>query len=133
MGHNDTDIQKAFWQFFFVVGLKTFIYTGISDGFTIFFFTSKFYGRSFDVSIMLFVTPFSLNYTEQRHALLVKIASVREVVLGAPIRIILKHLASRRVAPDVDRLVALVHRPNESFFLVPQVHTSFFNISFSLL
>ncbi|RWR86421.1 actin-related protein 2/3 complex subunit 2A isoform X2 [Cinnamomum micranthum f. kanehirae] len=57
---------------------------------------------------------------EQRHALLVKIASVREVVLGAPIRIILKHLASRKVAPDVDRLVALVHRPNESFFLVPQ-------------
>ncbi|XP_077251031.1 arp2/3 complex, 34 kD subunit p34-Arc isoform X2 [Tasmannia lanceolata] len=57
---------------------------------------------------------------DQRHALLVKIASVREVVLGAPLRVILKHLASRTVAPDVDHLVALVHRPKESFFLIPQ-------------
>ncbi|KAK1276995.1 Actin-related protein 2/3 complex subunit 2A [Acorus gramineus] len=55
-----------------------------------------------------------------RQALLVKIASVREVVLGAPLRLILKHLASKTVAPDVDALVALVHRPRESFFLVPQ-------------
>ncbi|KAG8474468.1 hypothetical protein CXB51_031438 [Gossypium anomalum] len=57
---------------------------------------------------------------DQRHTLLVKIASVREVVLGAPLRVILKHLASRTVAPDIDQFVALVHRPNESFFLVPQ-------------
>lgn len=58
---------------------------------------------------------------EHKHALLVKIASVREVVLGAPLRLILKQLASRTVAPNMDRLVAIVHRPNESFFLVPQV------------
>ncbi|XP_015583047.2 actin-related protein 2/3 complex subunit 2A [Ricinus communis] len=57
---------------------------------------------------------------ENRQAVLVKIASVREVVLGAPLRVVLKHLASRTVAPDIDRLLALVHRPNESFFLVPQ-------------
>ncbi|KAG1346443.1 actin-related protein 2/3 complex subunit 2A [Cocos nucifera] len=57
---------------------------------------------------------------EQRQALLVKIASVREVVLGAPLRVVLKNLASKTVAPDVDQLVALVHRPEESFFLVPQ-------------
>ncbi|XP_042514579.1 actin-related protein 2/3 complex subunit 2A [Macadamia integrifolia] len=57
---------------------------------------------------------------EQHHAILVKIASVREVVLGAPLRLILKHLASKAVAPNVDRLVAIVHRPMESFFLVPQ-------------
>ncbi|KAK8504200.1 hypothetical protein V6N13_062559 [Hibiscus sabdariffa] len=57
---------------------------------------------------------------EHRHTLLVKIASVREVVLGAPLRVILKHLASRTVAPDMNQFVALVHRPNESFFLVPQ-------------
>ncbi|KAL8160530.1 hypothetical protein V2J09_002067 [Rumex salicifolius] len=57
---------------------------------------------------------------ESRKALLVKIASVREVVLGAPLRVILKYLASRSVAPDMNKLVALVHRPNESFFLVPQ-------------
>ncbi|XP_057985987.1 actin-related protein 2/3 complex subunit 2A isoform X1 [Hevea brasiliensis] len=57
---------------------------------------------------------------EFRHSLLVKIASVREVVLGAPLRLVLKHLATRTVAPDMDQLLALVHRPNESFFLVPQ-------------
>ncbi|XP_012075586.1 actin-related protein 2/3 complex subunit 2A isoform X2 [Jatropha curcas] len=57
---------------------------------------------------------------ESRHSLLVKIASVREVVLGAPLRVVLKHLASRTVSPDRGRLLALVHRPNESFFLVPQ-------------
>lgn len=57
---------------------------------------------------------------EYKHALLVKIASVREVVLGAPLRVVLKHLASRTVAPDINRPFALVHRPKESFFLVPQ-------------
>lgn len=57
---------------------------------------------------------------ENKHALLVKIASVREVVLGAPLRVVLKHLASRTVAPDIDQLLALVHRPKESFFLIPQ-------------
>lgn len=58
---------------------------------------------------------------EYKHALLVKIASVREVVLGAPLRGILKKLTSRTVASNTDGLVALVHRPNESFFLIPQV------------
>ncbi|XLU94572.1 hypothetical protein S245_008924, partial [Arachis hypogaea] len=57
---------------------------------------------------------------DQRQSFLVKIASVREVVLGAPLRVILKHLASRTVAPDIDPLVALVHRPRELFFLVPK-------------
>ncbi|KAL5997604.1 Actin-related protein 2/3 complex subunit 2A [Asimina triloba] len=60
------------------------------------------------------------SFWDLRQSLFVKIASVREVVLGAPLRIILKHLANKKVAPDVDRLVALVHRPNESFFLAPQ-------------
>lgn len=50
-----------------------------------------------------------------------KVASVREVVLGAPLRVILKHLASRALAPGMDQLVSLVHRPNESFFVFPQV------------
>lgn len=44
--------------------------------------------------------------------------------MGAPLRVMLKHLASRTVAPDMDGLVALVHRPTESFFLVPQVRLS---------
>ncbi|XP_057511233.1 actin-related protein 2/3 complex subunit 2A isoform X1 [Actinidia eriantha] len=57
---------------------------------------------------------------EYKNTLLVKIASVREVVMGAPLRVVLKHLASRTIAPGIDRLVALVHRPMESFFLVPQ-------------
>ncbi|WVZ69429.1 hypothetical protein U9M48_018217 [Paspalum notatum var. saurae] len=57
---------------------------------------------------------------EQRNAILTQIASIREVVLGAPLKLLLKHLASKTVAPNVDKLVALVHRPNESFFLAPQ-------------
>ncbi|EXB56440.1 Actin-related protein 2/3 complex subunit 2 [Morus notabilis] len=59
-------------------------------------------------------------HEEYKHAILVKIASVREVVLGAPLRAILKTLGSRTVASNIDRLVALLHRPKESFFLVPQ-------------
>ncbi|KAG6781304.1 hypothetical protein POTOM_014198 [Populus tomentosa] len=57
---------------------------------------------------------------EHRYALLLKIASVREVVLGAPLRVVLKHLSSRTVIPGIDGLLALVHRSKESFFLVPQ-------------
>ncbi|GAB4840824.1 Actin- protein 2/3 complex subunit 2A [Ancistrocladus abbreviatus] len=57
---------------------------------------------------------------ENSHAFLVKIASVREVVLGAPLRVIMENLASRSRASDMGKLLALVHRPNESFFLVPQ-------------
>ncbi|KAL9266967.1 Actin-related protein [Drosera capensis] len=57
---------------------------------------------------------------ENRHAFLVKLASVREVVLGAPLKVVLGKLGSRSIDPDMDRLVALVHRPKESFFLVPE-------------
>lgn len=57
---------------------------------------------------------------EYRNTLLVKIASVREVVMGAPLRVVLKRLTSRAVAQDTDQLAALVHRPMESFFLAPQ-------------
>ncbi|XP_030481019.2 actin-related protein 2/3 complex subunit 2A isoform X1 [Cannabis sativa] len=57
---------------------------------------------------------------EYKHAILIKIASVREVVLGAPLRLILKGLGSRMSASNIDRLVALVHRSKESFFLLPQ-------------
>ncbi|XP_020682660.1 actin-related protein 2/3 complex subunit 2A [Dendrobium catenatum] len=68
-----------------------------------------------------------LNFTklpqdeEQRKAILVKVASVREVVLGAPLRMVLHHLASRTTFPNMGQLIALVHRPKESFFLIPQV------------
>ncbi|XP_072974172.1 actin-related protein 2/3 complex subunit 2A isoform X1 [Typha angustifolia] len=58
---------------------------------------------------------------EQRHAILVKLASIREVVLGAPLKVFLKHLGTKTVAPDMDQLAAVVHRPNESFFISPQV------------
>ncbi|CAH1432889.1 unnamed protein product [Lactuca virosa] len=58
---------------------------------------------------------------EMKQNLLVKIASVREVVMGAPLRVILKRLASRSVPPNVGVLVPLLHRPNESFFIVPQI------------
>ncbi|GAA0184584.1 hypothetical protein LIER_31872 [Lithospermum erythrorhizon] len=57
---------------------------------------------------------------EHKHALLVKVASIRQVVLGAPLQVVLKRLLSRTAAPDTNRPVALVHRPMESFFLIPQ-------------
>jgi actin related protein 2/3 complex, subunit 2 len=64
---------------------------------------------------------FLFYISEQRNTILTQIASIREVVLGAPLKLLLKHLASKTVAPNVNNLVALVHRPNESFFLAPQV------------
>ena len=76
--------------------------------------------KSYSLYLSL-LTIFFYCIPEQRNAILTQIASVREVVLGAPLKILLKHLASKTVAPNVDKLVALVHRPNESFFLAPQV------------
>jgi actin related protein 2/3 complex, subunit 2 len=64
---------------------------------------------------------FLFYISEQRNTILTQIASIREVVLGAPLKLLLKHLASKTVAPNVNNLVALVHRPNESFLLAPQV------------
>ncbi|GJZ94724.1 hypothetical protein Tco_0666927, partial [Tanacetum coccineum] len=63
----------------------------------------------------------SIRSQKNRQALLIKIASVREVVMGAPLRVILKRLAFRSTPSNAGVLVPLVHRPNESFFLVPQV------------
>ncbi|XP_010519028.1 PREDICTED: actin-related protein 2/3 complex subunit 2A [Tarenaya hassleriana] len=57
---------------------------------------------------------------EYKNSLLTNLASIREVVMGAPLKIILKNLASRTVAPELDGLVAIMHRPDETFFLVPQ-------------
>ncbi|OIV93691.1 hypothetical protein TanjilG_16542 [Lupinus angustifolius] len=74
---------------------------------------------AFNLTLKINLSKLPANQ-EQKHAFLVKVASIREVVLGAPLRVILKHLASRTVAPNVDPLVALVHRPKESFFVVPQ-------------
>ncbi|EPS57325.1 hypothetical protein M569_17493, partial [Genlisea aurea] len=58
---------------------------------------------------------------DHKEAILLKIASIREVVQGAPLRAILKQLISRTVKLDLNKLVSIVHRPNESFFVVPQV------------
>lgn len=57
---------------------------------------------------------------DNKQALLVKVASIREVVLGAPLRVVLKRLLSRTAVPDTDGPVALVHSPMESFYLIPQ-------------
>ncbi|GJZ82516.1 brefeldin A-inhibited guanine nucleotide-exchange protein 5 [Tanacetum coccineum] len=69
----------------------------------------------------MFHLLYDLHYAENRHALLIKIASAREVVTGAPLRVILKRLAFRSAPSNAGVLVPLVHRPNESFFLVPQL------------
>uniref|UniRef100_A0A0E0C5G4 Arp2/3 complex 34 kDa subunit n=1 Tax=Oryza meridionalis TaxID=40149 RepID=A0A0E0C5G4_9ORYZ len=73
----------------------------------------------FDLTMKINLTKLPPD-EEQRNSVLTQIASVREVVLGAPLKLLLKHLASKTVAPNVDKLVALVHRPNESFFVAPQ-------------
>ncbi|CAM6109945.1 unnamed protein product [Calypogeia fissa] len=52
--------------------------------------------------------------------IIIKVASLRSIILGAPLREILKHLATGVVAPDADNLVSLMHRPKESYFLIPQ-------------
>lgn len=61
------------------------------------------------------------DWAVDRMQQMTKVASLRTIVLGAPLREILKHLASRTVAPDADNLVALLHRPRQSYFLIPQV------------
>ncbi|XP_031392527.1 actin-related protein 2/3 complex subunit 2A isoform X2 [Punica granatum] len=58
---------------------------------------------------------------DYKQSLLVKIASVREIVLGAPLRMVLKRLGSRMMIPNGNQLIALVHRPKEAFFVIPQV------------
>ncbi|KAF0921771.1 hypothetical protein E2562_017032 [Oryza meyeriana var. granulata] len=73
----------------------------------------------FDLTMKINLTKLPPD-KEQRNDVLTQIASVREVVLGAPLKLLLKHLASKTVAPNVDKLVALVHHPNESFFIAPQ-------------
>ncbi|KAL3618577.1 Actin-related protein 2/3 complex subunit 2A [Castilleja foliolosa] len=57
---------------------------------------------------------------EHKQALLVKIASIREVVQGAPLRAILKQLTSRGAKSNLNQPIPIVHRPNESFFVVSQ-------------
>ncbi|XP_074351710.1 actin-related protein 2/3 complex subunit 2A-like, partial [Apium graveolens] len=57
---------------------------------------------------------------EKRYDILVKIAAVKDLVLGAPLRMILERLASRTLDLDKDKLIALVHRPKECFFLIPR-------------
>ncbi|KAF3670334.1 hypothetical protein FXO37_08587 [Capsicum annuum] len=42
--------------------------------------------------------------------------------MGAPLRAVLKQLVTRTVSPDLGKPIALVHHPNESFFLVPQAY-----------
>ncbi|KAI5073864.1 hypothetical protein GOP47_0011877 [Adiantum capillus-veneris] len=57
---------------------------------------------------------------DDRVELMIKVACLRAIVLGAPLRDVLKHLAAKVMAPEADRLMAVVHRPKESFFVIPQ-------------
>ncbi|CAH9113766.1 unnamed protein product [Cuscuta epithymum] len=70
---------------------------------------------------------------DHKHHLLVSIAAVREVVMGAPLRAVLNDLALRTVPSDTEKVIALVHRPNESFFLLPQAEnvTAIFPMRFN--
>lgn len=73
----------------------------------------------FHLTIQVDLTKLAASEAERTQQM-TKIASLRTVVLGAPLRIILKHLGTRSVAPDADNLVALMHRPRQSYFLIPQ-------------
>lgn len=75
-------------------------------------------GRAFQYSHYSYHSGLAAERVQQ----MTKIASLRTVVLGAPLRDILKHLGNRTVAPDADNLVALMHRPRQSYFLIPQVY-----------
>ncbi|MCO5557001.1 hypothetical protein L7F22_010556 [Adiantum nelumboides] len=57
---------------------------------------------------------------DDRVELMIKVACLRAIVLGAPLRDVLKHLAAKVMAPEADRLIAVMHRPRESFFVIPQ-------------
>ncbi|XP_071710855.1 actin-related protein 2/3 complex subunit 2A-like isoform X2 [Rutidosis leptorrhynchoides] len=74
----------------------------------------------FNLTVKLNLSKLPPN-EENKQAVLVKIACIREVVMGAPLRVILKRLASRSTLSNAGMIVPLVHRPYESFFLVPQV------------
>ncbi|XP_075501980.1 actin-related protein 2/3 complex subunit 2A-like [Primulina tabacum] len=61
-----------------------------------------------------------VDFAKHKRALLVKIYSIQEVVLGAPLRAILKRFFLRTARSDLNQLVSLVHRRNEAFFVSPQ-------------
>lgn len=48
-----------------------------------------------------------------------KIASLRAVILGAPMRDILKNLTSKVIVPDGNQVISLMQRPKENLFLIP--------------
>nr|XP_017221444.1 PREDICTED: actin-related protein 2/3 complex subunit 2A-like [Daucus carota subsp. sativus] len=75
--------------------------------------------EGFSLTLKLDLSKLPKN-KEKRNDMLVKIAAVREVVLGAPLKRILEHLASRTRAPAKDRVITLVHRPKECIFLIPR-------------
>ncbi|XP_042031381.1 actin-related protein 2/3 complex subunit 2A-like isoform X1 [Salvia splendens] len=58
---------------------------------------------------------------DHKQAFLVKIASIRELVQGAPLRAVFKQLVTRGVKSDLNKIISIVHRPNESYFVFPQV------------
>lgn len=74
----------------------------------------------FNLTLKLNLSKLPSN-EEQKQALLLKIASIREVVQGAPLRAVLRQLVLRSIKPDPKQLISVVHRPHESFFVVPQV------------
>lgn len=76
-----------------------------------------------ELSSVVLTVSSSWHVAAERVQQMTKVASLRTVVLGAPLRVILKHLSTRSVAPDADNLVALMHRPRQSYFLIPQVRT----------
>lgn len=57
---------------------------------------------------------------EERLETVSKLASIRSVIMGAPLRQILRALGRGRVYEGADLLTAVMHKPNESYFVSPQ-------------
>ncbi|XP_051145391.1 actin-related protein 2/3 complex subunit 2A [Andrographis paniculata] len=73
----------------------------------------------FNLTVKLNLSKLPQN-EEHKQGLLLKIASIREVVQGAPLRAVLRQLVLRSLRSESNKLISLAHRPNESFFVVPQ-------------
>ncbi|KAI4371589.1 hypothetical protein MLD38_009918 [Melastoma candidum] len=75
---------------------------------------------SFNLTLKVNLSKLPID-EDRRHSLLVKVASVREIVLGPPLRQLLRALASSTIVSDTEEEpVPLVHRPKESFLVIPQ-------------
>lgn len=74
--------------------------------------------EGFHLTLNIDLSKFPSN-EETRILLITKIASLRAIVLGAPMRDILKNLTSKAIVPDGNQVISLMQRPKENLFIIP--------------